>query len=184
MLEKHVQRQLTKVVEDPEKGKYAEYVLLVLGGTKKGDALKEVFPERYAIAIERASGNPKLHAGNIRKEVQLVERTKVCKELYEQSHKTWWIQFLEKKNNLYENLYGMAMDTSVIPRDRIAASKVLFEHMPVFEEEKKIQVEVKITKDEFAEKLREKQLELHRVANKLQEEYIDVEPELGIEESE
>lgn len=177
MIEKHVQKKLSKIVEDPEKGKYAEYVLLVLGGKKKGEALQEVFPERHARAIERSSGNARLHGSNIQKEIQQIERTKVCKELYEQSHKTWWIQFLEKKNNLYENLYWIAMDSGVIPRDRIAASKVLFEHMPVFEEDKKIQVEVKVTKNEFAEKLREKQLELYKVANKLQEEYIDVEPE-------
>ena len=50
MLEKHVQRQLTKVVEDPEKGKYAEYVLLVLGGTVKLDSLTVIHFEECIFA--------------------------------------------------------------------------------------------------------------------------------------
>ena len=174
MIEKHVQKQLSKVVEDPEKGRYAEYVLLVLGGKKKGEALQEVFPDRYARAIEKASGNTRLHASNIKKEIMQVERTKVCKELYAQSHKTWWIQFLEKKNRLYENLYNMALDEGINPRERVAASKVMLEHMPSFQEDIKVQVEVKQTKEDFVNQLREMQIALHKQANK---DFIDVELE-------
>lgn len=171
-IEKHVQKKLTKIVEDPEKGKYAEYVLLVLGGTKKGEALGQVFPERHAKAIARASGNTQLHGAELKKEIRHIERSKVCKELYEQSHKTWWIQFLEKKNKLYENLYGLALDDGVIPRDRIAASKVMLEHMPSFQEDINVKVEVKQSKADFVGQLREMQLALHKQA---QEKVIDVE---------
>lgn len=171
-IEKHVQKKLTKIVEDPEKGKYAEYVLLVLQGTKKGEALKQVFPERHAKAIGRASGNTQLHGAEIKKEIMHIERSKVCKELYEQSHKTWWIQFLEKKNKLYENLYGLALDTNVIPRDRIAASKVMLEHMPSFQEDINVKVEVRQSKDDFITQLRDMQRALHKTANS---EVIDVE---------
>ena len=165
MIEKHVQKQLTKVVEDPEKGKYAEYVLMVLGGSKKGDALKEVFPDRHQRAIERAAGNPKVIGANVKKEINHIERTKICKQLFEQSHKTWWIQFLDKKHKLYENLYGLAIDDSVIPRDRIAASKVMLEHMPSFQEDINVKVEVKQSKEDFVANLRNMQLQLFRQAN-------------------
>jgi len=175
MIEKHVQKQLSKIVDDPEKGKYAEYVLLVLGGSKKGEALKEVFPCRYKRAMDRAGGNGRVVGANIRKETMQIERTKVCKQLFEQSHKTWWIQFLEKKHNLYENLYGLALDEDVVPRDRIAASKVMLEYMPTFQEDINIKVEVKQSKDDFVANLREMQLQLHKQANKNVEEIQEAE---------
>jgi hypothetical protein len=174
MIEKHVQKKLSKVVEDPEKGKYAEYVLLVLGGSRKGEALKQVFPERHMKAIQRASGNTQLHAAELTKEIRHVERSKICKELYEQSHKTWWIQFLEKKNRLYENLYDMALDKAINPRERVSASKVMLEHMPSFQEDINIKVEVKQSKEDFVSQLREMQIALHKQANK---DAIDVELE-------
>ena len=173
MIQKHVQKKLSKIVEDPEKGKYAEYVLLVLGGMKKGEALKQVFPERHAKAIGRASGNTQLHAAEIKKEIRHIERTNVCKELYEQAHKTWWIQFLEKKNKLYENLYDMALDKSINPRERVSASKVMLEHMPSFQEDINVKVEVKQSKEDFVSQLREMQIKLQKQA--LNEEAIDVE---------
>lgn len=164
-IDKHVQKNLTKVMDDPDKGKYAEYVLMVLSGSKKGDALKEVFPERHKIAMERAAGNSKVIGANIKKQITQIERTKICKELYEQSHKNWWIAFLDKKHKLYENLYGLALDGDVIPRDRIAASKVMLEHMPQFQEDIHVKVEVKQSKEDFVNKLREMQKTLHNQAN-------------------
>lgn len=171
MIEKHVQKKLSKVVEDPEKGKYAEYVLLVLGGSKKGEALKQVFPDRHKKALERATGNDRLFAAEVKKEINYIERNKVCKELYEQAHKTWWIQFLEKKNKLYENLYDIALDTRIHARERVAASKVMLEHMPSFKEDINVKVEVKQSKEDFVAQLREMQLALHKQANS---EVIDV----------
>ena len=174
MIEKHVRKELSRVVEDPDKGRYAEYVLLVLGGKKKGEALQQVFPERHARAVERTGGNPKVLGANIKKEIRYIESTKICKELYEQSHKTWWIQFLEKKNKLYENLYDIALNEGIIPRDRIAASKVMLEHMPSFKEDINVKVEVKQSKEDFVSQLREMQIALHKQANS---EVIDVELE-------
>lgn len=172
-ISKHVQKDLSKIVEDPEKGKYAEYVMLVLSGKTKGEALKEVFPEKHALAIERANGNPRLHASNVKKQIMHIERTKVCKELYAQAHKTWWVEFLEKKHALYENLYDMALDKGVIPRDRIAASKVMLEHMPSFQEDINVKVEVKQSKEDFVQQLRDMQVKLQKQA--LEQEVIDVE---------
>lgn len=172
-INKHVHKQLSKVVEDPEKGRYAEYVMLVLGGKKKGEALQEIFPEKYQRAIDRAEGNTRLHASNIKKEINWVERNKVCKELYEQAHKTWWIQFLEKKQALYENLYDMALDKSINPRERVSASKVMLEHMPSFQEDINVKVEVKQSKEDFVQQLRDMQIKLQKQA--IEQEIIDVE---------
>ena len=163
-IDKHVQKKLTKVMEDPDKKKYAEYVLLVLGGSPKGKAIKEVWPDRYQRAIDRANGNNNLIPANIRKEVTYIERTKICQELYEQSHKSWWINFLEKKNKLYENLYDMALDTDINPRERVSASKVMLEHMPSFQEDINVKVEIKQSKEDFVTQLKDMQRKLQKTA--------------------
>lgn len=161
---KKVSRSLSKVVDDPEKGKYAEYVLLVLEGMPKGEALKEVFPERYQKALDDTTGNGRIRGANITKQIRYIERSSICKELYEQAHKTWWISFLEKKNKLYENLYNMAMDEDINARERISSSKVMLEHMPSFKEDINIKVEVKQTKEDFVLQLKEMQNSLAKQA--------------------
>lgn len=163
-IEKHIQKKLSKVVEDPEKGKYAEYVMLVLEGVKKGEAIKQIWPERYQRAIDNSSGNSKLIASNIKKEVNYIERTKICKELYGEAHKTWWVQFLEKKHRIYKNLYDLALDENVNARERVSASKVMLEHMPTFQEDINVKVEVKQTKEDFVNQLKEMQRQLHKQA--------------------
>lgn len=163
-IDKHIAKKLPKIVENDEQKVYAEYVLDVLSGSKKGEALKEHFPDRYQRAIDRAEGNTRLHASNIKKEINHIERTKIVKKLYEEAHKNWWILFLEKKHKLYENLYGLALDEDVIPRDRIAASKVMLEHMPTFQEDINVKVEVKQTKEDFVMQLKEMQRKLHHTA--------------------
>jgi hypothetical protein len=170
-IDKHIAKKLPKIVESEEDKKIAEYVLDVLSGTKKGDALKEHFPDRYQIAVDRTEGNSRILGANIKKQITQIERTKVCKKLYEEAHKNWWILFLEKKHKLYENLYGLAMDDSVIPRDRINASKVMLEHMPTFQEDVNVKVEVKQSKEDFVAQLKEMQRQLHKQAV----EVIDVE---------
>jgi len=172
-IDKHIAKKLPKIVENDEQKVYAEYVLDVLSGSKKGEALKAHFPDRYKRAIDKAAGNTKLHASNIKKEINHIERTKIVKKLYEEAHKNWWILFLEKKHKLYENLYGLALDESVIPRDRINASKVMLEHMPTFQEDINVKVEVKQSKEDFVQQLRDMQKSLHKTA--ISEEVIDVE---------
>jgi hypothetical protein len=174
-IDKHIAKKLPKIVESEEDKKIAEYVLDVLSGMKKGDALKAHFPDRYKTAIDRADGNTRLHASNIKKQINHIERTKVCKKLYEEAHKNWWILFLEKKHKLYENLYGIALDDGVIPRDRIAASKVMLEHMPTFQEDVNVKVEVKQSKEDFVAQLKEMQKKLHQTAVGNTEDVIDVE---------
>lgn len=164
-IQKHILKDLSKIAEDPEKQAYADYVMMVLGGSKKSEALKACFPDRYDLAVERADGNQNVINANVTKQVRQLERTKIVAELFEKSHKTWWIEFLEKKHKIYENLYGLAMDEGVIPRDRIAASKVMLEHMPVFNENKQFVDEVKETAQDFVSKLKDMQRKLYQTAN-------------------
>lgn len=173
-IDKHIAKKLPKIVQSEDDKKIAEYVLDVLSGSKKGEALKEHFPDRYKTAIDRAEGNTRLHASNIKKQINQIERTRVCKKLYEEAHKNWWILFLDKKSKLYENLFEMALDKSVIPRDRINASKVMLEHMPTFQEDINVKVEVKDNRKEFEEQLRAMQIKLHKTALS-EPEVIDVE---------
>lgn len=163
-IDKHIAKKLPKIVKSEDEKVYADYVLDVLSGTKKGDALKEHFPERYKRAIERADGNTKVYGANIKKEINHIERTKIVKKLYEEAHKNWWILFLEKKHRLYENLFDMAVDEDVIPRDRIAASKVMLEHMPTFQEDINVKVEVKQSKEDFVNQLKDMQRKLQTTA--------------------
>ena len=182
-IDKKVLKGLAKVAEDPEKKLYAEYVMLVLAGEKKSQALKAIFPERYNSAVERANGNQMVVNANVTKAVRHLERGKLVQELYAQSHKHWWIEFIGKKHKLYENLYGMALDEGVIPRDRIAASKVMLEHMPAFQEDIKVVHEVKEDKAAFVNKLREMQLALHKQANAEEIEAVIVEEAINVEPS-
>jgi len=172
-IDKHIVKKLPKLVEKEEDKVYADYVLDVLSGTKKGDALKAHFPERYKRAIERADGNTRVHGANIQKEIRGIERKGLVKKLYEEAHKNWWILFLEKKHKLYENLFDLAIDEDVIPRDRIAASKVMLEHMPTFQEDINVKVEVKQSKEDFVMQLKDMQKKLQKTA--IQEDVIDVE---------
>ena len=172
-IDKKVLKELPKVVTNDNERQYAEYVMLVLSGMEKKDAFKEVFPDRYKIAVERAGGNQRVVGANVKKGWMQVERTNVCKKLYETAHKTWWVSFLDKKNKLYENLYDMAIDSDIQPRDRIHASKVMLEHMPTFKEDINVKVEVKQTKEDFVNHLREIQLSLQKTA--VEDEITDIE---------
>ena len=149
-----------------------DYVHSVLSGKEKFDALKEHFPEMYELAVERANGNERVLKANITSQVNILERKNNVKKMYEVAHKNAWTNFVAKKHKLYENLYGMAMDENNSVRDRASCSKTLLDHMPKFEEDKTITVEVKDNRQDFIAGLRDMQIALHKQANK---EAIDVE---------
>jgi len=151
-----------------------EYVQAVLSGKEKEDALKEHFPDLYDLAIERAHGNDRVVKANIASQINTLERKSAVKKMYEVAHKHAWTNFVAKKHKLYENLYKMATDEDNSVRDRISSTKVMLDHMPKFEEDKTLVVEVKDGKDEFLKGLREMQIALHKQANN---DVIDVEAE-------
>ena len=171
---KKVLKSLPKVAGKEDEMLQMEYVHSVLGGKTKEQALMEHFPELYADAIERADGSEKLKVANVKRAINTLERKNTVKQMYSLAHKHAWTNFLDKKHKLYDNLYDMAMDENNAVRDRISSSKTLLDHMPKFEEDKTITVEVKDSRQDFVDKLREMQLALHKQANK---DVIDVEAE-------
>ena len=163
---KKVLKSLPKVAGKEEEMLQMEYVHSVLGGKTKEEALMEHFPELYAEAIENANGSEKLKLGNVKRKINYIERKNTVKQMYALAHKHAWTNFLDKKHKLYENLYEMAMDDMNSVRDRISSSKTLLDHMPKFEEDKTITVEVKDSRQDFVDRLRDMQLALHKQANK------------------
>ena len=151
-----------------------DYVHSVLSGMEKEDALKKHFPELHELALERANGNDRVVKANITSQINLLERKNAVKKMYEVAHKNAWTNFVAKKHKLYENLYKMAFDEGNSVRDRHSCTKTLLEHMPKFEEDKTITVEVKDNRQDFIDGLREMQIALHKQANK---DVIDVEAE-------
>ncbi len=171
MIDKGTLKTLPKVIGD-EAESQMEYVQSVLAGKEKDVALKAHFPELHALAIERSAGNEQVVKANITAQINKLERKAAVKKMYEVAHKHAWTNFVVKKHKLYENLYKMAMDEDNSVRDRQSCTKTMLDHMPKFEEDKTLVVEVKDGKEEFLKGLREMQLSLHKQANK---ELIDVE---------
>jgi hypothetical protein len=165
MLTKDELKQLPKVVGD-EAERQMEYVQAILGGMEKPEALNEFFPELHELAVERSRGNPQVVKANVTAQINKLERKSVVKKMYEVAHKGAWTNFVAKKHKLYENLYKMATDEDVSVRDRISSTKVMLDHMPKFEEDKTLIVEVKDGKQDFLDSLRAMQIALHKQANK------------------
>jgi len=173
-ISKHALKSLPKI-QDENTMVYMEYVQDVLANEKSREELvKEHFPELYKEAVDKAGGNNRVVNANVKKVANQIERRKDVKAMFEVAHKHAWISFVSKKNKLYENLYDMAIDNDIQPRDRIHASKVMLEHMPTFKEDINVKVEVKQTKEDFVNHLREIQLSLQKTAVGNEQEIIDV----------
>ena len=174
MLTKKELKSLPKALGD-EGERQMQYVQAVLSGKPKENAFIEFFPEVYADVLERAEGNKdNVRNAMIKQAINRLENRNAVKKMYEVAHKNQWTNFVAKKHVLYENLFTMSVDENNSVRDRIASTKVLLDHMPKFEEDKTIVVEVKDEKAEFIKELRAMQIALYKEANK---DAIDVEIE-------
>jgi len=149
------------------KEKFAEYVQLVMDRVPKTQILRNIFPERYDRAVSRASGKQSVVDANIRKELNQIERSKYVLSLFDAADKTWWIQFLDKKQDLYEGLFNIAKDKDEQTKDRISASKTLLHYMPSAVKEQKVEHTHKLENEEsFKDRLSAMKKELHETANK------------------
>lgn len=162
-------KKLSDCPEDSLDG-FRDYVIAVIKGAKKADALKDALPHRWERANKLyETGENGTFAKCITAEYNKVERIQVVKDMYVAQHKEWWKSFLLMKNQLFGNLYNIAMDElsdrdgkerRVIPRDRIAASKTLLEHMPELKEDTVIKIETKDVEQEFRDQLSNMQEQL------------------------
>ena len=162
---KAVEKKLPNVAKNPDDMVYMDYVTDVIGGMEKSVALKKWFPELYKLAKGRAKGNPDVLDANVSSQIGTLERKVIVRKMYESARKTAWTHFLAKKHKLYENTYSMALDEELSVKERLSATKLLFEHMPKFEEDKTLVVEVKDNKNEFLEGLQAMKRALHKEAN-------------------
>jgi len=154
------------------------YVGHVMTGMTKTDALKLCFPERYERAMSRAKdadpdgkGKGNVVNANLSKEVNQVERSRLCKDLYNAEHKDWWIKFLVKKQKGFEILFDLGQDKDVSPRERINALNTMLTHLPEKAPDA-IKVEHSISEDDFKSNLLTMKKKLFDAAN---EAAIDVE---------
>ena len=177
-ISKHVLKSLPKVVGKDAEMQQMEYVHSVLGGDSKAEALKLHFPDIYDLAMERSVNNPKTREGHIKTAIAVLERKNTVKQMYALAHKHAWTNFLVKKVKLLDNLYDMAMDDNNSVKERTSSSNTWLSHMPKFEEDKTIVVELKDGKKNFVDRLHAMKLSLHRTANEeLDENVIDVDIE-------
>lgn len=151
-----------------------QYVMLVYERVPKPDALKEAFPDRYQRAVDRAGGNQDVLNANIRKEINQVERSKYCRDIYASEHKDWWIKFLTKKEKVFENLVNIALDEGESARTRVEASRAFLQFAPEKAIENNVKVEVNVTGDDFKKTLLERKKALYDTATM---DVIDVEVE-------
>ncbi|MGA1047512.1 MAG: hypothetical protein ACO3UU_05850, partial [Minisyncoccia bacterium] len=157
---------VSRLANDANRDKYKEYVEMIFRGVSKEDAYKECFPAEW-IEIKDKSKNI------ITKTINKVDNSKIVQDMYSLVHKHWWKDFIVKKQDIFSNLYGMAMNEDIAPRDRISASKTLLQHIPEAPTEININsvVEHKIS---FEDKLKDMQRKLYKTANNIDEEIIDV----------
>lgn len=157
---------LPKVAEDPDKMIMMDYVQDVLKGAKKPEAFNRHFPDMYNTAVDNGDGDRMRIKSNINRAITRLEAKPAMRQMFELAHKNAWTNFLGRKHQLYDNLFEMALNEDNSVRDRISASKTMLDHMPKFEEDKTITVEVKDTREDFVKGLRDMQLALHKQANK------------------
>jgi hypothetical protein len=167
-------KNLPKFNGDPKKESYRYYTELIFTGTPKREAFKEAFPDEYEKVL---ADHPQMYEAVIGKRINTLERTKFVQECFTAANKNWWMRFMTKKQDIYENLYSIAMDEGEKTADRLAASKTFLQYVPdAPKEDITVNVEVKVGSDEFKKMLDDKKRQLHSVANK---DVIDVEVEDG-----
>ena len=162
---------------DPFKEAAAYYTELVFTGTKKREALKQAFPDKYNHAVNKAAGNKNLIAPNISRAISLLERSKFVQDCFNQANKHWWMKFMTKKQDIFTKLYDDALNEDLETRDRHNAAKIFLAHIPDAPKEDKITVEVKVGSDEFKAQLAEKKRLIHNIANETIEDAEVIEDE-------
>lgn len=154
------------------KEQVADYVELVMNRVSRPKALKQAYPERYARAVSRASGNDKVVDANIKKEYNQIERSKYAQGLFTAADKMWWVKFLDRKQDIYDKLYDIATNDDEDTKDQISSARALLQYLPTAPREDKLEVTHKVHQESFKDMLNAKKKELHSAANG---EAIDVE---------
>ena len=171
-LSKSDMKHLPKVNGNDFKEKCAYYTELIFTRVSKPEAFKTAFPDKYEKVLANTKDDRFIKA-NIAKAINQVEQTEFMQECFYAANKHWWMKFLGKKQEIFENVYEMAMDKEASARDRLSASKIFLDHVPDAPKETNINVKVEVGSNEFKDMLLEKKQALMSAANDI----IDVETE-------
>jgi hypothetical protein len=179
MTEKEIHSMLENGVPNiptrTDQKKAVEYVGLVYTGIDKVNAYKEVFPERYKKIYDRARADRRDVRATCMYHINQYENGKYVSSLYNVANKNYYAQFVDKRTNLLNELYDIAMDKEGEMKNRLIASKTFLSSIPEPDKVVKHEVEVDV-KDTFRAKLAERQKALYSIANK-EEDILDVEVE-------
>lgn len=153
--------------------KAIEYVGLVYQGTDKVEAYKQVFPERHDRIKAKAIKDRRGVRPTIMYHITAYERGKYVTSLYEVGAKNFFMNFVDMKFNMLNEMYSIGMDKEEDMKHRLNASKIFLSSIPEAPKEVTHKVEVDIKAD-FKSKLAERQKALYSIANN-ENEILDAE---------
>ena len=141
-----------------------EYVSLVFDGYDKVEAFKEVFPDRYNAAVEKAIKNKRNQKATIISVINSYERGKYIQSLYSMASEQYYSRFIHKTTTALEELHNIGMDEEQKMSHRLVALKTFLGARPTPKEEIIHKVEHDVA-DEFEKKLLMTQKKLYDMAN-------------------
>lgn len=141
-----------------------EYVGLVYSGVDKVEAFRQVFPDKCKKIEDKAQKDRRDKVATLRYHIGIYERGKYVSSLYEVGAKNYFVEFVDKKTNLLNEVYDVAMDKEENMRNRLNASKIFLSSIPEAPKEVTVKHEVDV-KNDFNKKLEERQRALYSIAN-------------------
>lgn len=156
--------ELPNVPTKDTEHKAIEYVSLVYDGYDKVEAWKQVFPERYERDKQLALKNRRNVRATVLSRINNYERGKYVTALYSMANEQYYARFVDKRTKMLEKLYDIGMDDEEKMSHRLVAAKTFLGSIPEPKKEVTHKVEVDV-KNEFQQKLKEKQQMLYDMAN-------------------
>jgi len=170
-IEKMLEEELPAIPSGIDSKKAIEYVSLVYKGIDKVDAYKQVFPERCERLTKKALACRRDIKATILNSLSVYEQGKYVSSLYSVGSKHYFMQFVDKRTRMLEELFNIGMDTEQDMKQRLVASKIFLSSIPMPEQKVTHMVEVDVTM-QFRNKLAERQKMLYSIANN-EEEILD-----------
>lgn len=152
--------------------KAVEYVGLVYTGTDKVEAYKQVFPDRYERISTKALQDRRNVRATVMYHIASYERGKYVSSLYDVGSKSFFVQFVNMKFNMLNEMYNIGMDKEEDMKHRLNAGKIFLSSIPDAPKEVTHKVEVDVANN-FKNKLAERQKMLYSMAN--EDEILDIE---------
>lgn len=150
-----------------------EYVGLIYSGMTKIEAFQSVFSERSKRVMDRAKKQGRSPENTLLHAIATYEQGKFVHSVYAVGAENYYIKFVDKRTNLLNEIYDIAMNKGEKMNARLNASKIFLGSIPEPKKEILHKVEVDV-KDTFQAKLAKRQKELYSMANN-ENEILDAE---------